>query len=1091
MKIDEISFQAPYLLNQNKVMKKKVFNFLWFGIFLFSIGSNAQSTAPLIQSKLYGKVVDKITNEAVIGASVLIKGTTHGVNTDENGKFYFQTGQKFPYILLISYLGYKDQELIVNGSPVTVALSPNVEELKDLVVVGFGVQKKTNVSGATTTVKMDQILGSRPVTNANSALQGVVAGLQVFSTNGQPGNKGTQLELRGLGSISAATPPLILVDNVKMSMSDINPSDIQTVTVLKDAAATAIYGAKGAWGVILITTKKPARDQKTKFEYKTSMSLLTPTDLIKKTSVSEFVNMLNDVGVNRYWSNQNVPKWLNYLEDYKINPGKYPNGRILDPTDGFYYPLAETDPIGAFMDNAGTLVMHDFAFSGGSKKISYRVAYGYSDEDGVIVTDKDSYKKYNLNAFLDADLAPKLKSTTNIFYTKGERSDPIGKYDVSEADMPYFPTGYWTLPDGSQLPFNSPDNFERLSPHPTTKTDVTRLLQRLTYNSEKGFKITGDFTYEKGTTVGQSINSQLPTFQRDNYVENIVNPEKTSVTKSFSEYLNKTLNIYANYDISIKETHNFGLMAGYNREQNYDNAFSVDRSNLLSTEVPSVEAAIGLFGGTDAITESAVNGYFGRLQYNYKEKYFVEGNIRYDGSSKFPAKDRYGVFASFSAAWNAKEEAFLKDVNWLSLLKFRGSYGEIGNQNVGSAYPYISQWTPKATWMLNEAGERVTTIAPGSLVSPSLTWETVQKTNFALDAAFLKNRLSTTFEVYRNRTLDMLVPAAELPAVLGADAPVTNAGDLETKGWEVDLSWRDNAGGVSYGLNFNISDYNTVITRFDNPGNFFADYYVGKNIGEIWGYVTDRYYTVDDFVPGTLDANLVGDGRQLLPGIPKIENAPMPYPGDIKYVDLNGDGVINGGNGTLVPTYDANGVVVPNTGPGDQKIIGSGRRKLIYGFNGNVAYKGFDISFALSGVGKRDFQLTGNKSFPYQGQFGDIFAYQLDYWTVNNQDAFYPRMFGNNTNFSADRGNYASNQRTQTKYLYNGAYLKINNVTIGYNLPTKFLEKINLNKIRLALSCENLYTFKDLPKGITPERNGATSTYPFMRTFALATEISF
>lgn len=1061
--------------------------FITKGLLIFFLVLTCSAQAQ--EKAVSGTITDK-AGMPLPGATITVKGTSKGVSSDFDGKFSIKVNDNG--ILIISYVGFTTKQVAVQGKKtINVTLEDNANTLDDVVVVGFGVQKRSNVSGATTTVKMDQILGSRPVTNVNSALQGVVAGLQVINTSGQPGSTGTALELRGFGSINNATPPLILLDNVETALSNINPSDIKTVTVLKDAASTSIYGAKGAWGVILITTKRPERDQKAKFEYKTSMSLSTPIDLVKKTTVSQFVNMLNDVGISRYWSNQSVPKWVSYLADYKVNPGNYPGGIIKDPVDGIYYPLAETDPIGKFMNNAGTLTMHDFNFSGGSKKTSYRVAYGYSDEDGVIVTDNDRNRKYNLNAFLDTDLTSKIKSTTNVFFTKGKRSNPIGQFSVSEQDMPYFPTGFWTFPDGSQMPFDSPDNLERLLPHPTSKYDVTRLLQRLAYDSEKGFKLTGDFTYEKGTTVGQSMNIQLPTFDRNLYNIDVVNPTNTSVSKSFSEYENKTLNVYANYDKSIKDTHNFGLMAGYNREQNYDNGFAVNRSNLLSTDVASVNAAIGLFGGSDFVTETAVNGYFGRLQYNYKEKYFVEGNIRYDGSSKFPSKDRYGVFTSFSGAWNVKKEAFLKNVNWLSLLKFRGSYGEIGNQNVGSAYPYISQWSPRTTWMLNEGGERATTIAPGALVSPSLTWETVQKANLALDAAFFKNRLATTFEVYRNRTLDMLIPSAELPAVLGAAAPVTNAGDLETKGWEADLSWRDNIKGVSYGLNFNISNNKTIITRFDNPGRFNNDYYVGRTIGEIWGYVTDRYYTVDDFVPGTLDANLVGATRQLLPGIAKIENAPMPYPGDIKYVDLNGDGVINAGNGTLEPKYDANGVVIPRTGPGDRKIIGNGRRKFIYGLNGNVAYKGFDMSFALSGVGKRDLQISGNKAFPYQGQFDNIFGYQLDYWTVNNQNAFYPRMFGNNTNFSSDRGNYGSNQNVQTKYLYDGAYLKINNVTVGYNLPTKFLEKINFNKVRLFISGENLYTFKNVPKGIQPEQDVTTSVYPFMRNVAFGAEISF
>ncbi|MCF8274439.1 MAG: TonB-dependent receptor [Flavobacteriaceae bacterium] len=1048
-----------------KILTKGIFVFLLF-----------VTSSMLGQDKeINGTIIDEY-GMPLAGASVVVKGTSNGVAADFNGGFKIMANNTS--ILVVSYIGYLSKEVIVGDkTTIDIVLIEDASKLNEVVVVGFGTQKRSNISGAVTTVKMDEVLGDRPVTNVSTALQGVAAGLQIINSSGQPGTNNTSIELRGFGSINNATPPLILVDNVEMSLQDVNPNDIENVTILKDAAASSIYGARGAWGVILVSTKKPERDQKIKFDYRSTISMSSPVELPEKPSIYEFVTMLDKVGITNYWSNQNVKTWLGYLEDYKANPGSYPTGTVLD-ADGFNYPLKETYPISQLLDNQGIINKHDFTFSGGSNKSSYRVSTSYSEEDGVIVTDNDKFTKYNVNAYLDTDLADKVKSTTNFFYRKSERSNPRGAYNQAVNEPVWLPTGYYTLEDGSVLPFDSSDNLERLLPHTKVKTDVMRLFQKVTYEPIDRLKFSGEFTYERGTTTSKSSNIQLPMVRNDLYVPNNPNPDLTSVSKSFSEFESKAFNFYINYGLSLGEKHNIDAMAGYNRESSFSNGFNISRLNLLSTDVPAIDAAIGTIDGGDSFTETAVLGYFGRLQYNFKEKYFLEGNIRYDGSSKFPKNDRFGTFASFSAAWNVKKENFLKNADWISLLKFRGSYGEIGNQDIpGNPYPYISQWSPRNTWLLNESGVRYTTIEPGQLVSPSLTWETAQKTNLALDAAFLGNRLSTTFEVYRNRTLDMLIPGEELPAVLGASAPVTNAGDLETKGWEAEVSWRAGKKDFKYGVNFNISNNESKITKFDNPAGLISNYYVGQTIGEIWGYVTDGYYTVDDFVEGTLDAHLNGVNRQLKAGVVAFESGAIPYPGDIKYVDLDGDGIVTDGNNTLENS-------------GDRKIIGNSRRKFLYGLNGNASYKDFDFSFALSGVGKRDRDIDGAKAFPYQGQFDDMFRHQLDYWTPDNQDAFYPRMYGNNANFSGDRGNYGHSRRTQTKYLRDASYLRINNVTIGYNLPKDVLDKINFSKIRLFVSGENLYTFHQLPKGIDPDVD-ADGAYPIMKNIAIGAQLSF
>lgn len=1046
-------------------MKQQIFKKLLLVLLLISYSINGQNKT------ITGTVLDE-TGVPLPGASVSIKGTSKGVSTDFDGKFKIKANKND--ILVVNYIGFTTKEISIAGkTTISVTLEPSSQVLDEIVVVGFGTEKKSSISGSVTNVKLGKIIGDRPITNASSALQGVASGLQVVTTSGQPGANSTSLELRGFGNINQNTPPLILLDNVEVSLSDVNPNDIESVSILKDAAAASIYGAKGAWGVILITTKKPSREQKIKFNYRNTISFSTAQQLPEKGSVRDFVNVLKDVGVNRYFTNQNVDTWSAYLDDYAVNPDNYPDGRVLD-ADGYIYSLREENPIQQLLGNNGVIKRHDFSFSGGSKKTSYRVSTSYSDEDGIIVTDNDSYKKYNVNAFLNTDLTKNLKSSTNIFYRKSEKSNPIGRYNQAVNEPVYLPTGYFTLDDGTTLPFNSPDNLERLLPHTVINTDVLRMFQKLEFEPIKNLKFSGEFTYERGTTKSGSTNIQLQTVDAAQFVLNNSDPERTSVSKSFTEFESTTINFYTDYKFTVDEDHNIKLKVGINNEESFFNGFNVKRLNLLSTDVPFIDAALGTTEGGDSFSETAVLGYFGNAKYNYKQKYFLEGNIRYDGSSRFPTKDRYGLFTSASAAWNIKKESFLKNVDWLSLLKVFGSYGEIGNQSIPQKYPYISTWTPRETWFLNDAGIRATTINSGNLVSPSLTWETVRKTNIGLETAFLNNRLTSKIEVYKNETIGMLIPGAALPAVLGTGAPRTNAGDLETTGWEFSAGWRDNNGDFSYGVNANISNNQTKITKFDNPSGLISQYFEGQNIGDIWGYVTDGYYTVDDFVAGTLDANLNGANRQLNADVVTFEDGHMPYPGDIKYKDLDGDNIITDGNNTL-------------SNSGDRKVIGNGRRQYIFGINGYASYKGFDFSFALSGVGKRDRNISGAKGFPYRSQFDDIFKHQLDYWTPDNQNAFYPRMFGAG---GGDRGNYGINRRTQTKYLRDASYLRINNITFGYTLPRVVLNKINLDKVRLFVSGENLHTFHKLPKGVTPDVN-TDGAYPIQSNYALGVQLTF
>ena len=418
----------------------------------------------------------------------------------------------------------------------------------------------------------------------------------------------------------------------------------------------------------------------------------------------------------------------------------------------------------------------------------------------------------------------------------------------------------------------------------------------------------------------------------------------------------------------------------------------------------------------------------------------------------------------------------MESFDGISMLKLRGSWGEIGNQQTSDLYPSIPGYpTNEPEWINLDTGLRYTSLNPAGLVSSSFTWEKVRTTNIGLDVAILKNRLSASADVYRRETLGMLEKSEDLPAILGTSAPDKNVADLQTQGWELELKWNDKKGALNYSINVNLANREGKYTKFPNESGAISQIYVGQKEGEIWGYVTEGYYTVDDFVEGTLDAHLAGVNRKLKDNVQQIEGAPIPFPGDIKYADLNGDLLINDGNNTLA-------------NPGDRKIIGNSVRKYQFGINGFAEYKGFDFSFILSGVGKRDIWLNSDLIWPYPSGFDHIYAHQLDYWTPDNQDGFYPRIYGDKLR-DAD-SNYGRSRMVQTKYMSDGSYLKIQNITFGYTFNKAILQRIKLSSLRLFVSGNNIHTFDNLPRGLDPDQND-NGAYPFMRNYSFGLNVSF
>ncbi len=1078
-------------------------------MFLLLITSSMQGQQA---KEIKGQVVDE-SGFPLSGASIIVKGTTNGVAADFDGNYTITANDSD--IIIVSYIGYITQEIAVSGkTTINATLIEDASQLDEVVVVGFGTQKKESVTGATSYVKMDAIIADRPITNTADALQGIAAGLGVTVGSGQPGNSATAINIRGFTSINGGSP-LILINNVPGSIDDINPQDIESISVLKDAAASSIYGSRAAFGVVIITTKQARRGQKTRFSYSTTTSVSTPSDLPEKATTREFVEALNEWGVQSYFAGQNVQDWLGYINTYDSDPSQL--NLATDPVNGTtypihfdggqYYPVADADPIGDFLDHFGYSTIHNFEMSGGAEKLAYRISTGYSFVDGIMVTNKDNFKKYNINAILDADLTDKLKSTTNIIYKSSVQSRPNARYSNAIQVRMYDPTGWFEYePEGVILPFDTPGNVVRYTEPGKTYDENLRLFQKLQWAPLKNVTLTGEYTYEKNDRNLVSVNNGQrfvssfrfnPTTTATNALNN------TSLARTKSNRVYNALNLYGKYNVNLGN-HNIELLAGLNREEANFEQLSTSRNGLIDPTTPTFNLAEGEnINISERFYDWAVVGYFSRFNYNFKERYFLEANIRYDGSSRFASDDRFAVLPSFSAGWNAAKEPFMESVDFINLLKPRVSWGEIGNQrtvfprtNTDDYYPTIPGYSPfDASWINLDTDLRYLTFDPAQLVSGGLTWERVVTSNIGLDIGMLNNRLTGSFEVYKRETIGMLAPGQPLPTVLGTEAPFQNVADVETIGWEAQVGWSDRKGDFSYNINVNVFDNTSEITKFDNPAGLLSDFYVGQKLGQIWGNVTDGYYTVDDFVPGTLNADLSGANRQLLDGVVQIEGAPTPYPGDIKYKDLNGDGVINNGNNTLITELDSNGNPVTNadgvitTGTGDRKVIGNTGKRYQFGINGSMSYKGFDMSFVLSGVGKQDRWRSSDLIWPWPGTFDNIYKHQLDYWTPDNQNAYYPRIHGDASSGNLD-SNYGRSRRVQTKYLSDESYLRIQNITIGYSIDSKFLDKWNIDKFRFFIAGSNIHTFDKLPKGLDIDQ-GSNGVYPIMTNYSVGFNLSF
>ncbi|MCD2425107.1 TonB-dependent receptor [Niabella pedocola] len=981
--------------------------------------------------------------------------------TDSNGIFKFSdllAGTK--YTFTFSHVAYEPQTLksllLKEGSNNSMMVKLQSSEgagLNEVVVVGYGTQKKINLTGSVAVVDGKR-LQDRPVNNVSQALYGTVPGLTIaYGNNGFEPGAAPSIQIRGQGA------PYVLIDGTAGDINTLDPNTIESISTLKDAAASAIYGARAPYGVLLITTKSGTANQKPQVDLSINSG---PTTIIRKPKMVDsytFARAMNQIhdnqGVARLFSETTIDRIIAHIEDPSL-PETYPN--TSNPKKWNVYELSNgnNDWID-FHYGSGYRSQENISVRGGTKDARYFLSAGHAYEKGPLQVVDDKYNRYNMTAKIDANLASWWKLSSNTRLTNEVRDRPIyngeGGYDILIHQIfRTHPEVYLKSPNGYYSQLSRVPQMQAGYEKFTDNTLVQRLATEIT--PLKGWSINADYSIDYRPNTYEGLNLVAYEDEVDGSLVPIALTVPSYISKNKSNRTYKALNIFSNYKFDIAASHHFEVMAGYQQESSNYDYLSGYKSELITPEVPSITTATGEMQVTDDLSHWTTEGYFGRLNYDFKEKYLLEANLRYDGTSKFAEGKRWGSFPSVSAGWVVSKEKFWEQLSaYIPFFKLRASWGRLGNQDV-TAYQDLALLDvgPRLGWIIN--GKRPAyTMAP-NLINPLLTWESSSSTNFGINLGLLQNRLQVEFEYYQRLTFDQLGPARTLPAVLGTAVPKENNSEMKTTGWDFNISWRGKAGSdFSYSVTAQVFDYNNIVSKYPNPTGLLANsnFYTGKNTGEIWGYETVGLIQTQeraDEINATKYQNAI--------------HAQTWRTGDVEYRDLNGDGKIDFGKNTL-------------TDHGDLKIIGNSARRYQFGLNLTAAYKNIDLGVFIQGVGKRDLWLTGNIFWGFNSwNQTSLFANSdhLDYYRDVeptkysgldiNKDAYFPRPY-------STQSQYAKNQQVQTRYLQDGAYARLKNVQLGYTLPKAALKWTRLKKARLYFSGENIYTLTKLPVGFDPE----------------------
>lgn len=1014
-------------------MKKFIYQ-ICFGILLIPLAISAQETKPLINSKLVGNIIDQKSKEPLIGATVQIKGTTHAVTTDINGKFYFQTGQKFPYTLVISFIGFKTKEEIVNEEAVTIQLEEDQKLLNEVVVIGYGQLLKKDVTGSIESVNSQSIKAVQ--TSLDRALQGTVAGVNVTQTSGQPGG-GISVRVRGGSSIQGGNEPLYVVDGFPIYNSEqnagvasgsnsnplasINPSDIESITVLKDASSTAIYGSRGANGVIIITTKK-GKTNENRLSYDVSYGVQKLNKKLDLLDAKGFARLRNDA----LYDSAPAKGKNQYLSDEQINA----LGVGTDWQDETFR-RAKTQN-------------HQLSISGGSQRTRYAISGNYFNQDGIIRN--TDFNRYSARINLDTDINSKARFGLNLTGSKTTADLAPSGLISAIISMPATAT---VLDANGNYTLRNP--FENIFSNP-----IAALNKRI--NNSNSYRVLattyGEYDIIDDLVLKVSFGTDIQNNRENSYLPTSIfeglalNGEAKIGYFNSSSWLNENTLTYSK---AIQNKHFFNILAGYTQQRSTREIVSTGSQNFVTDALTYNALQSGNTPLTPISSSNtwALNSYLGRVNYNYEGKYFATASIRSDGSSRFGKNNKWGYFPSAALAWQVSKENFFSPLSAaINSLKIRASYGSTGNQEIGE---YQSLSTLESVKYI--FGEQIVTgFRPSRIANSFLGWEQTNQFDGGLDLGVLKNKLFLTLDLYQKITSNLLLDV-QIPYTSGHTSSLQNFGSVRNRGIEVGANTQLGRGAFSWSSNFNIAFNRNEVTQIGNGASFytFGNYIVkvGEPLGSFYGAVTDGVLQKADIeTKGKLTGNAV------------------PKAGDRLYKDINGDGSF--------------------TTAADRTTIGSAQPKFTGGFNNTFNYKGFELNVLLQGS-------YGNKILNGNGQSLELFNGQqnasvaaLDRWTETNPSTTVPRAKLDPAPVFSDR------------YVEDGSFLRAKNVSLTYSLPKPLLEKAKIEAVRIRLSGQNLWTLTNYTGFDPEVTNGSSISpgtdsgiYPTSKTYSLGLNLTF
>lgn len=1035
--------------------------------------SPAKTAADVQQSMEVKGNVSDASGAPLPGVTVIIKGTTTGTITDFDGNYVLSNVAEGS-TLLFSFVGMKPQEVIVgNTSTIDVTLAEESIGIEEVVAIGYGTQKKVNLTGSVSTIDFANEIESRPVTTTSSGLQGAIPNLQITPESGKPGHSAS-INVRGTTSINGGGP-LVLVDGVEMSMDLVNPNDIANVSVLKDAAASSIYGVRAAYGVVLITTKSAGKEGETTVSYSGNVAFSKPTVLPDMVGTSyehaEFINKaLLNANIGVMFEDDHIEGMKAWAQD----PTNNPESEIIQGTYRFY---GHTNWVDLMMKNSALSHRHNINVSGGGEKTRFYSSIGFVEQQGIIRYAEDKYQRLNTRLSVENQTNDWMKLGFKLLYNYVGEDEPHKYKDDVFRQMVF------SSPVRLATPFLGDPNFPEYDPFIGKYFDDQNPISLLkeggrdmsnTHDIWASVSADLDIMEDWTARIDFTYNRKMDRFSEhrkridmitSSFVETEGNTNNNSYKQISRDKSYSSFNAWTQYEKTLGEKHYVKGMVGFNQELTQYSSFSALRRELLSQNLPSLSLGVGDQQVAESGYEWALRGGFFRANYIFDDRYLVEVNGRYDGTSRFPKDNRFVFLPSFSLAWRLSEEAFMESTRgWLDNLKVRGSYGLLGNQLLTAKtwsgntkyYPYIPFMASGFAGNYLFGTEQDLLINPAGLVSNSLTWEKASTVNFGFDVTMLNQRLDASFDWYRRTTSDMLVKV-EYPELLGTSAPPANKAELQTTGWELSVSWKDRIGkDFSYGVGVILSDSQAEITKYDNPTNSLGDHYVGKKIGEVWGYETEGFFAVGEDIASYADQSKLGANWKA---------------GDIKYADINNDGFVNNGKNTLEDH-------------GDLKVIGNTTPRYQYGITADVTYKNLYMNLFLQGVGKRDFWPSSEEFWPVATQYYNTQTWFLtDTWTEDNPNTYFPRPIARET----------KNRQQQSKYMQDASYIRLKSISVGYNIPRNWLDVLRIAKASVFVSGENLWEHSNIKGPYDPEAakgNGAM-LYPFQRTYSVGVNVTF